>query len=196
MKILFSVLVFGCCLWGFAAPRPAEIPFDLPAEMEYDFLPKRKMTLIDGVVKNKDARALSDIDAEYSAKVEVDGIVFELPGEICDREGLSACYKADLNGDAVPDYVFVNVKVWNGRFCGRSDVAAYVSDTSKKYAMNVFETERMGAVEENGKILLVKYAYSDDHVTMIRQFYRFAADGTLRLERAEAFRHPVFAFED
>lgn len=187
MKMLFSFLVLGCCLGGFAAPRPADKPFDWPTELKYDFLPRLKMTLINGVVKNKDATALPDIDEQYSAKVKVDGRIFELPGEICEAESLGACYRADLNGDAVPDYVFVNVKVWNGRFAGRSDVAVYVSDPQKEYVLSVFEIDRLEAARENGKIMLIKYAYSDDDVTMLRQFYRFTTEGAIRLDRVEAF---------
>lgn len=187
MKMLFAFLLLGCCLGGLAAPRPADKPFDWPTELKYDFLTKRKMTLIGGVVKNKDATALPDIDEEYSDKVRVDGRTFELPGEICEAESLGACYRADLNGDAVPDYVFVRVKIWNGRFAGRCDVAVYVSTPQKEYALSVFEANRLEAARENGKIMLIKYAYSDDDVTMLRQFYRFTTDGTIKLDRVEAF---------
>lgn len=186
MKVRTFLLISLGCISLFAAPRPADKPFDWSTDLKYPFLPRQEMTFVDGVVKNKDATALPDIDALYSNKVKVDGRLFTLPGEMC--ETLSACYKADLNNDGVPDYVFVSVKVWNGRFAGQSDVAAFVSDREKNYRMNVFEAMFLEAERENGRISLIKYDYSDDEITLIRQFYRFGPDGEIRLHSAEAFR--------
>ena len=185
MKARIAVLIVFGCLCMFAAPGPANRPFAWPTELKYPFLPKRQMTFVGGVVKNDDAAALPDIGARYGGKVRADGLIFTLPGEIC--ETTSACYRADLNGDGVPDYVFVGVKVWNGRFAGRSDVAAYVSTPQKKYLLNVFEAQYLEAVREKGKIMLIKYAYSDDGVTLIRLSYGFTAAGAIRLYGAEAF---------
>ncbi|MBO4648194.1 MAG: hypothetical protein J5806_08555 [Lentisphaeria bacterium] len=184
IRIAFLFVLCVCCTFG--APRPVRKTFDWPNELKYSFLPKQKMTFINGVVKNKDERALPDIDAQYGNKVKADGRVFTLPGEIC--EAMSACYKADLNGDGIPDYVFVNVKVWNGRFAGQSDVAVFVSNREKKYVLNVFETRYLEALKDkDNPVMLVKYAYSDDGVTLIRQLYSFDTDGMIRLHSAEAF---------
>ena len=183
MKIRIAVLLVLCGSFGvFAAPRKT---FDWPNELKYSFLPKQKMTIVNGVVRNKDARALPDIDARYGNKVKVDNRVFTLPWEMC--ETMSACYKADLNGDGIPDYVFVNVKVWNGRFAGQSDAAVFVSNQKRKYVLNVFETRYLEAVKEKGSVMLVKYAFSDDGITLIRQLYRFKADGRIKLHNAAAF---------
>ena len=186
MKIPIAALAVLGGLCTFAAPRPADKPFAWSTDLKYPFLPKQQMTFIDGIVKNKDATALPDIDAEYSSKVKVDGRIFTLPGEIC--ETMSACYKADLNNDGIPDYVFVSVKVWNGRYAGQSDVAAYVSNQEKTYTLNVFDAMFLEAEKENGKISLIKYAYSDDGITLIRQFYRFEPNGRCRLHNVELFR--------
>lgn len=185
MKTRIAVsIVFGC-LCAVAAPGPTNKSFDFPTELKYPFLPKQRMTFINGVIKNKDAKALPDIEAKYSNKIRVDNRNFTLPGEIC--ETMSACYKADFNNDGIPDYVFVGVKVWNGRFAGRSDVAVYVSTKKKEYNLSVFETQYLEAVKENGRVMLVKYAYSDDNITLIRSFYGFNNDGTICLCRVEAF---------
>ena len=185
MKVRIAVLIALCgSLFSFAAPRPSRKTFDWPHELKYAFLPKRKMTIANGEIKNKDARELPDINAKYGNKVKVDNRLFTLPWEIC--ETMSACYKADLNGDGIPDYVFVSVKVWNGRFAGQSDVAAFVSNREQEYVLNIFETRYLEAVKEKGSIMLVKYAFSDDGVTLIRHLYRFKTDGIIKLQSAAA----------
>ena len=144
------------------------------------------MAFINGVVKTPGRSALPDADAKYSRKVKVDNLIFTLPGELC--ETMSACYQADLNDDKVPDYVFVNIKVWNGRFAGQSDVGVFVSNSQKKYTFNAFETSHLEAEVINGKVMLVKYAYSDDNENIIRQVYTFNTDGRTRLYQAEALK--------
>ena len=186
MKVRIAVMIALCgSLFVFAAPSSARKTFDWPHELKYAFLPKQKMTIVDGVVKNKGARALPDIDALYGNKVKVDNRVFTLPWEMC--ETMSTCYKADLNGDGIPDYIFVNVKVWNGRFAGQSDAAVFVSNQKRKYILNVFETRYLEAVKEKGSVMLVKYAFSDDGITLIRQFYCFRRNGRIQLHSAAAF---------
>lgn len=185
-SVFVAAIVFACCGVFAVPPRPADRPFKWPTELDYPFLPKRKMTFVNGVVRNKDATALPDIDAQYSNMVKVDGLLFKLPGEIC--ETTSACYKADLNNDGIPDYLFVSVKVTNGRFAGESDVAVYVSNREKRYETNVMGVRFLEAAQENGRILLVKYAYSDDGETLLREFYRFEPDGRLRLHDVAPFR--------
>ena len=71
--------------------------------------------------------------------------------------------KANLTGDKIPDYVFVSIKVWNGRYAGQSDVGVFVSNPQKKYTFNTFETRHLEAEVINGKIMLGKYVYSDDN---------------------------------
>lgn len=182
-KTLF--VLFGCCALTLAAfgggPRKT---FGWPTELNYEFMPKCRIELIDGVVKNTDARALPDIEEKYARKVRVDGILFTLPGEVCEK--FVACYRADFNGDKVADYVFVSVKVWNGRFAGRSDVAVYISTPGGKRDCVCLEIQELEAVVEDGRPMLVKYDWSGDEVTMIRQFYKFDAQGRMRLHRAEA----------
>ena len=182
-KILF--VLFGCGALALAASGAPRKIFKESTELEYaSFMTKCKMEFVDGVVKNTDAKALPDIDAQYSDKIRVDGILFTLPGEVC--ETTSACYRTDFNGDGVPDYVFVSIKVWNGRFAGRSDVAVYVSVPGGKRDRVCLEVQNLEAVVEGGKPMLVKYDWSDDEVTMIRQIYKFDAKGRMRLHRAEA----------
>ena len=183
-NILFFVVLCSA-VGSFAAPRPANKPFDWANDLKYGFLPRQKMVFINGVVKNKTATALPDIEAKYSKKVRVDGRSFSLPGEIC--ENTSACYKADLNGDRVPDYIFVNIKVLNGRLAGSSDVAVFVSDPQKNYALNVLSARHLEAEVVGGKIMLIKYDFSDDEETYIRQFYRLEKNGRCRLHRVEPF---------
>lgn len=127
---------------------------------------------------------MPDADAKYSNKVKVDNLIFTLPGEVC--ETMSACYKADLNSDKVSDYVFVNIKVWNGRFAGQSDVGIFVSAPQKKYTFNAFEARHFEAEVINGKVMLVKYTYSDDNKNLIRQVYTFNTNGRIQLYQAEA----------
>ena len=164
---------------------PANKTFPRSTELKYPFSARQKMEFINGVVKNTEATALPDIEAKYSNRVRVDNLIFTLPGELC--ETMSACYKADLNGDKVPDYVFVSIKVWNGRFAGQSDVGIFVSVPGKTYAFKAFETRHLEAEVINGKVMLVKYAYSDDEETYIRQVYTFSSDGNLHLYKAEKF---------
>ena len=123
-------------------------------------------------------------DAKYSRKVKVNNLIFTLPGELC--ETMSACYKADLNGDKVPDYVFASIKVWNGRFAGQSDVDIFVSNPQKKYTFSAFETRHLEAEVINGKVMLVKYVYSDNDENLIRQVYTFNKDGRIQLYQADA----------
>lgn len=123
-------------------------------------------------------------DAKYSRKVKVNNLIFTLPSELC--ETMSACYKANLNGDNVPDYIFVSIKVWNGRFTGQADVGVFVSNPQKKYTFNAFETRHLEAEVINGKVMLVKYAYSDDDENLIRQVYTFNKDGRIQLYQADA----------
>ena len=149
------------------------------------FFPKQKMDFINGVIKNPGRSALPDADAQYSKKVKVDNLIFTLPGELC--ETMSACYKADLNGDKVPDYVFVSIKVWNGRYAGQSDVGIFVSNPQKEYTFNAFETRHLEAEVINGKVMLIKYAYSDDNENLIRQVYTFNKYGQIQLYQADAF---------
>ena len=186
LKIVFLFPAVFCAVTASALPaRPADKPFEWPVDLNYDFMPKQKMIFINGVVKNHEERALPDIDAQYSHKVRVDNFIFTLPGELCEK--LSACYKADLNGDKKPDYIFVNIKVWNGREAGRADVGVFVSNPQKKYTFNGFDALRFEAAVVNGQVMLVKYDFSDDDITYIRQFYTFDADGKIKLHGAEAF---------
>lgn len=148
-------------------------------------MPAQKMELLNGIVRNTEDTALPDIDAKYSKKAKVDDLIFTLPGELC--ETMSACYKTDLNGDKTPDYVFVNIKVWNGRYAGQSDVGVFVSNPQKNYTFNAFEALHLEAEVVNGKVMLIKYAYSDDNESLIRQFYTFNAAGEIRLHQAEKF---------
>ena len=184
MKIILTCLA-ACCSLGLCAAAPVNKTFTLSTELKYPFLSKQKMEFINGVVKNTEATALPDIEAKYSNKIKVDNLIFTLPGELC--ETMSACYKADLNGDKIPDYVFVNIKVWNGRFTGQSDVGVFVSNPQKKYTFNAFETRHLEAEVINSKVMLVKYAYSDDNENLIRQVYTFNKDGRIQLYLADAF---------
>ena len=184
MKIILTCLAV-CCSLSLCAAKPVNKTFAWSTELKYPFMPKQKMELINGVVKNPGRSALPDADAKYSRKVKVNNLIFTLPGELC--ETMSACYKADLNGDKVPDYVFVNIKVWNGRFAGQSDVGVFVSNPQKKYTFNAFEALHLEAEVVNGKIMLIKYDYSDDNESLIRQFYTFNAAGEIRLHLAEKF---------
>lgn len=185
MKIILTSLAV-CCSLGLCAAKPVNKTFAWSTELKYPFMPKQKMTFINGVVKNPGRSASSDADAKYSHKVKVDNLIFTLPSELC--ETMSACYKADFNGDKVPDYVFVNIKIWNGRFAGQSDVGIFVSNPQKKYTFNAFENRHLEAEVINGKVMLVKYAYSDDNESLIRQVYTFNKDGRIRLYQAEALK--------
>ena len=184
MKSILAFLVVYCSL-GLCAAKPVNKTFAWSTELKYPFLPKQKMEFINGVVKNTEATALPDIEAKYSNNIKVDDLIFTLPGELC--ETMSACYKADLNGDKVPDYIFVSIKVWNGRFAGQADVGVFVSNPQKKYAFNAFETRHLKAEVINGKVMLIKYAYSDDNENLIRQVYTFNKDGQIQLYQADAF---------
>ena len=93
--------------------------------------------------------------------------------------------KLNLNSDKVPDYVFVSIKVWNGRFAGQADVGVFVSNPQKKYTFNAFETRHLEAEVINGKVMLIKYAYSDDNENLIRQLYTFNKDGRIQLYQAD-----------
>lgn len=159
--------------------------FPWPTDLKYDFMPKCKMEFVNGVVRNTDAKALPDIEAKYSRVVRVDGRTFKLPGEIC--EATSACYKTDFNGDGVTDYLFVSVKVWNGRFTGRSDVGVYVSRGKGKFSFTGLEVQELGAVMEGKTPMLVTCDYCADTVNMIRTTYKFDAEGMIRLHGAEPF---------
>ena len=183
-----SILTFlgVCCSLGLCAASSVNKMFSWSTELKYPFMPKQKMTFINGGVKNPGRSALPDADAQYSKKVKVDDLIFTLPGELC--ETMSACYKADFNGDKISDYVFVSIKVWNGRFAGQADVGVFVSNPQKKYTFNAFETRHLEAEVINGKVMLVKYAYSDDDENLIRQVYTFNTDGRIRLYRAEALK--------
>ena len=183
MRKMFLIL-FGCGALALAASGASRPVFKESTGLEYGFMPKCAMEFVDGVVRNSDAKALPDIDAKYSGRIRVDGMLFTLPGEIC--ETTSACYRADFNGDGVPDYVFVSIKVWNWRFAGKSDVAVYVSVPGGKRERVCLEAQCLDAVVEDGRPMLVKYDWSDDEVTMIRQLYKFDAKGRMRLHRAEA----------
>ena len=168
-----------CC--AFAALTACARTFPWPTGLKYDFLPKRPMEFVDGVVRNTDSTAEPDIDAKYSRKVKVDGRTFELEFELC--EATSACYRADLNGDGVPDYVFVDVEVWNGRFAGRSKVAVYVSGKGREFRHS-FEAQYLEAVMEDGVPMLVRYEIRDD-VTLTRTVLKFDASGEMRVHRTE-----------
>ena len=185
MKIILTCLAV-CCSFICCAANPVNKPFTWSTELKYPFFPKQKMDFINGVIKNPGRSASPDADAKYSHKVKVDNLIFTLPGELC--ETMSACYKADLNGDKVPDYVFVSVKIWNGRFAGQSDVGIFVSNPQSKYTFNAFETRHLEAEVINDKVMLLKYAYSDDNEKLIRQVYTFNKDGRIRLYQAEALK--------
>lgn len=180
MKIIFSLILLCLAASSFAKK------FIWSTELKYSYFPKQKMEFINGVIKNHEETASPDIEAKYSHKVKVDNLIFTLPGELC--ETMSACYKADLNGDKVPDYVFVSVKIWNGRFAGQSDVGVFVSNPQKKYTFSAFETRHLEAKVINGKVMLLKYAYSDDDENLIRQVYTFNEDGRIRLYQADALK--------
>ena len=184
MKFLPVYLAISCGFSLWAAPRPVNKAFDWSTDLKYPFFPRQKMEFINGTVKNTQSTASPDINAKYSNKIKVDGKIFTLPGALC--EMLSACYKADLNGDKVPDYIFVSIKVWNGRFAGQSDVGIFVSNPQKTYTFNAFETRHLEAEMTDGKVMLVKYAYSDDDITLIRQIYTFNTEGQIQLHQAEA----------
>ena len=184
MKIILTCLA-ACCSLGLCAAKPVNKTFTWSTELKYPFMPKQKMTFINGVVKNPGRSALPDADAKYSKKVKVDDRIFTLPNELC--ETMSACYKADLNGDKVPDYIFVSIKVWNGRFAGQADVGVFVSNPQKKYAFNAFENRHLEAEVINGKVMLIKYVYSDDNENLIRQVYTFNKYGQIQLYQADAF---------
>ena len=184
MKSILTFLAV-CCSLGLCAAKPVNKTFTWSTELKYPFMPKQKMTFINGVVKNPGRSALPDADAKYSKKVKVDDRIFTLPNELC--ETMSACYKADFNGDKVPDYIFVSIKVWNGRFAGQSDVGIFVSNPQKKYTFNAFETRHLEAGVINGKVMLIKYVYSDDNENLIRQVYTFNKDGQIQLYQADAF---------
>lgn len=177
MKLIISLIL--CCFISSLSAKKYEWPTDL----KYDFMPKQKMIFADGVIKNPGPGASPDADAKYGKKIKVDDRIFTLPGELC--ETMSACYKADLNGDKVPDYIFVNVKVWNGRYAGFSDVGIFVSNQQKKYVFSAFETRFLEAGIINGRIMLFKYIFSDDDETLIRQIYNFGKNGRISLFRAE-----------
>lgn len=185
MRSFLTLACVCCCFSVFAAPRPADKPFAENTKLNYSFMPAQKMELLNGIVRNTEDTALPDIDAKYSKKAKVDDLIFTLPGELC--ETMSACYKTDLNGDKTPDYVFVNIKVWNGRYAGQSDVGVFVSNPQKNYTFNAFEALHLEAEVVNGKVMLIKYAYSDDNESLIRQFYTFNAAGEIRLHLAENF---------
>ncbi len=184
MKGFFSTLFIIAATCTFAASHTAKKTFAWPTDLKYSFMPNQKISFINGIVKNPGRSAAPDADAQYSKKVKVDNLIFTLPGELC--ETMSACYKADFNGDKVPDYVFVSVKVWNGRYAGTSDVGVFVSTPQKKYAFKAFETRYLEAEVINGKVMLLKYAYSDDEITLIRQAYTFDKKGQIRLHQAAA----------
>ena len=178
-------ILWGCCALALAASAAGPYKkFEWPTDLKYEFMPKCRMELVDGVVRNTDAEALPDIEEKYGRTVRVDGISFTLPGEVCEK--FAACYRTDFNGDKIPDYVFVSVKVWNGRFAGCSDVAVYVSTPDGKRNCVCLEIQELEAVVEDGRPMLVKYDWSNDEVTMIRQVYKFDANGRMRLHRAEA----------
>ena len=185
MKIILTCLAV-CCSPGLCAAKPVNKTFTWSTELKYPFMPKQKMTFINGVVKNPGRSAVPDADAKYSRKVKVNNLIFTLPGELC--ETMSACYKADFNGDKISDYVFVSIKVWNGRFAGQSDVDIFVSNPQKKYTFNAFETRHLEAEVINGKVMLVKYVYSDDNENLIRQVYTFNKDGQIQLYQADALK--------
>lgn len=177
MKKILVFLVINSFIAAFAAPRPADKPFTWSTDLTYPFMPKQKMTFIKEAVRNT--------GSPRGSAVKVDNRTFKLPGRIC--RSASACYKADLNGDKIPDYIFVSIKVMNGRFAGRSDVGFFVSNPRKKYTFSAFETQHLEAEIVNGRVMMIKYARSDDDITFIRQFYTFTAEGRLRLHRAEKF---------
>ena len=179
MKFFFSLLMLTAACAVYAKT------FSWATELKYDFFPKQKMTFINGVVKNTEETASPDIHARYSRKVRVDNFIFTLPGELC--ETMAACYKADLNGDRIPDYVFVSIKIWNGWLAGLSDVGIFVSVKGKKHVFSSFEARHFEAEVVNSKIMLVKYAFSDDNITLIRQHYTFNAEGQMRLHKAGEF---------
>ena len=80
----------------------------------------------------------------------------------------------------------MNVNVWQGRNAGQSDVGVFVSDPQKKYSFKSFETRYFEAEVINGKVMLVKYACSDDGVTFIRQVYTFTIKGQIQLHKVDA----------
>ena len=181
MKNIIFFLTIICLFSAGAAP----FRFADPTQLKHSYLPKQKMIFVNGSVKNKESTALPDIDALYSSKIKVDNLIFTLPDELC--ETMSACYKTHLNADKTPDYIFVNVKVWNGRFTGLSDIAVFVSNSQNKYVLNTFEALRFDSVMVNRQVMLVKYSLSDDDITYIRQIYSFNRNGQISLHAAEKF---------
>ena len=171
-----------CC--AFAALTASARTYQWPSELKYDFLPKCKVELVDGVVRNADARALPDIGARYSSFVIVDEHSFSLPFEFCE---IDACYRADLNGDGEPDYLFVHVEGWNGRFAGESRVAAYVSTRQKEYRVNTFGILHLEAVLEDGVPTLIQYEFRRDR-ELYRTVLKFDADGFMRPRPTEIIR--------
>ena len=125
----------------FYTPFNTEMSTTWSTELKYPFMPKQKMTFINGVVKNPGRSALPDADAKYSRKVKVNNLIFTLPGELC--ETMSACYKADLNGDKVPDYVFVSIKVWNGRF---APTLLYLFEISSEYHFSTVDGAKVCSI--------------------------------------------------
>lgn len=185
MSRFFSLVLLFMLAAVNVMARPANKPFVVPTELEYSFMPRQKMIFIDGVIRNKTARALPDIEAQYSKKVKVNNLIFNLPGELC--ESTSACYRADFNNDGIADYLFVSEKVNNGRFAGRSDLAVYVSESPIKYHITVFECQKLEAEMIGKYCMLIKYDYSDDDTSMIRQVYTFGKNGRMKLHSASAF---------
>jgi len=184
MKSKFMLFILCCCTTMLAAADEPLRSFPWPTELEYEFLPKRKIEMVNGVVKNTDARALPDIDEKYSSELRVDGRLFTLPFEVCEK--FVACYRADLNCDGVQDYVFVHVVGLNGRFTGYCKVLVYISLPGGRHDRLLFGAMHLEAVMEEGRPMLVKYDWSDDDITLIRQVYEFDAKGRMRLHKAEA----------
>ena len=73
-----------CTVFLWAAPQSVNKTFTWPTDLKYPFLPKQKMEFVNGTVKNTEATALPDIDAEYSRKIKVDNLIFTLPSELCE----------------------------------------------------------------------------------------------------------------
>lgn len=180
-----SLLLMLCCCASMLAAAGEPKTFPWPTELKYDFLPKLEIELVNGVVKNTDARALPDIEAKYSSELRADGRLFTLPFEVCER--FVACYRADLNCDGVQDYVFVHVEGLNGRFTGYSKILVYISQPGGQHDRLLFGAMRIEAVMEEGRPMLVKYDWAADDATLIRQVYKFDAKGRMRLHKAEAF---------
>ena len=104
MKSILTFLIV-CCSLGLCAAKPVNKTFTWSTELKYPFMPKQKMTFINGVVKNPGRTALPDADAKYSRKVKIRSSTLIL-----------LLYFASISGRAVAS-VFFTTPLINSIFC-------------------------------------------------------------------------------